>query len=108
MEMDLKNLDDVQQFIRKNFPGWKMHRGKKNFADVYQRDVPEHAEDFEVIVLYAPNKWIPVAEFWKGYYDFFPENFTGLCGGYHCMGSLEFAMRSAMDELKRRTRMANG
>lgn len=101
--MKLNNLDDVRKFVSENLPGWTISCGKHTY--ISQREL-RPAEDYEVIQLYRPNEnSAPFAEFWRGYYYFYPDKHDGLVGrvfhGFSCHGDLEFAMRDVMKEHER-------
>ena len=97
--MNFNNLDDVEAYVRENLKGWTTKRGKQTYIE----DVTP-AKDYEVLQLFRPGTHkIPYAEFWRGYYDFSPEHYTGLYGptifrGFSCQGSMEFAMRGVLEE----------
>lgn len=101
--MKLNNLNDVRQFVTENLPGWTISCGKRTYISTIEL---RPAEDYEVIQLYSPNEnSAPFAEFWRGFYDFCPDEHDGFVGrGFHCFschGDLEFAMRNVMEEHER-------
>lgn len=101
--MKLNNLNDVRQFVTENLPGWTISCGKRTWISAREL---HPAEDYEVIQLYSPKeKSAPFAEFWRGFYDFYPDKYDGFVGrGFHCFschGGLEFAMRDVMEEHER-------
>ncbi len=95
--LDLRNLDDVERYVKENMPNWKMKRGQLGGMRV---EAGEAAADYEVIRLYAPTDDYCIdciAEFWRGYYSTSPNSYTGIYQVV-CKGDLNSAMRSVLQE----------
>lgn len=101
--MQYNNLDDVQKYVNTHMDGWRIRRGTQTYMDMSEHTP---AENYEVIQLFRPEEcMIPFAEFWRGYYEFSPDSYTGFYGpkrfGFSCSGELDFAMSRVIDEHER-------
>lgn len=71
-QLHLKNLNDVEEFLKANAPSYTVKRGQETIYDL-----KEHAENYEVLQVFRANQTRPFAEFWKGFYVFAPEGYSG-------------------------------
>ena len=96
----IRNLDDVERYMKEHAPDWRVSRG-------YRTDIPSgYATNHEVVQVYRPGEYdYAFAEFWRGYYDFAPEDHTGFCGAHYghfsLRGGLEYAIKHVMQENRR-------
>lgn len=100
---NIKNLNDVENYLDLVVPDWKKSRGK----ETYSTTDTEHAKDYEVLQVFKPGDTlgIPFAEFWKGYYKFSPLDYTGFFGHvvikgkntFSFIGPLSFAVDAILE-----------
>lgn len=89
------NLDEVEVFLKDIAPDWRIERGKETYITVNNK----HSEDYEVILVFSPeNDARPFAEFWKGFYHFFPEDCNGFFGPAYARGQNYFAFIGSLED----------
>lgn len=71
--MKIKNLDKLIEKINELFPQYSCERGKETWLTA---DYTKHAPDYEVVRIFG--KKGSAIEFWKGYYESYPEELTGI------------------------------